>query len=99
MIVTSHLYFGRFTPVVFLCLYFIQGISRIESDSFKTLDHQSQFNQEGSSSPIKMAEKTLLEFSAPTIENIRTGLAIHTNMKFEIKPSLINMVQAIQFSG
>ena len=66
MIVTSHLYFGRFTPICFLYLYFIQGISRIESDSFNSLS-SNWIDQEGSSSPIPeaVAEKTLLEFSAP----------------------------------
>jgi hypothetical protein len=50
--------------------------------------------------PKAMAEKTLLEFSAPTVENIRTGPALETeDLEFELKPSLINMVQAIQFSG
>jgi len=59
-------------------------------------------NQEGSSSPIfeAMAEKTLLKFSAPTVENIRTGLVLRTeNLEFELKPSLTNMVQAIQYTG
>ena len=47
-----------------------------------------------------MAKKTLLEFSAPTVENIRTGPVLRTkNLEFELKPSLINMVQAIQYSG
>jgi len=46
-----------------------------------------------------MVEKTLLEFSAPIVENVRTGPILRTeNLKFELKPSLINMVQAIQFS-
>jgi hypothetical protein len=39
-----------------------------------------------------MAEKTLLEFSATNINNIRTGPII--DHEFELKPSLINMVQA-----
>jgi hypothetical protein len=46
-----------------------------------------------------MAEKTLQEFSAPRIVNILTGLALQTkNLEFELKPSLINMVKATQFS-
>jgi hypothetical protein len=50
--------------------------------------------------PKAMAKKTLLEFSAPIVENIRTGSALETeDLEFELKPSLINMVQAIQFSG
>jgi hypothetical protein len=46
-----------------------------------------------------MVEKTLLEFSAPSIGNIRTGPKLPTNnLEFELKPSLINMVQATTFS-
>jgi hypothetical protein len=47
-----------------------------------------------------MAEKTLHEFTAPSIANIRTGPTLNTNnVEFELKPSLINMVQASLFSG
>jgi hypothetical protein len=47
-----------------------------------------------------MAEKTLLEFSAQRVENIRTGPALDTkDLEFELKPSLINTVQATQFDG
>ena len=47
-----------------------------------------------------MVDKTLREFSTPSTENIRTGLTLKTNnLEFEVKPSLINMVQATQFSG
>jgi hypothetical protein len=47
-----------------------------------------------------MATKTLCGFSAPTVENIRTGPALETNnLEFELKTSLINMVQATQLSG
>jgi hypothetical protein len=42
-----------------------------------------------------MAEKTLQEFSAPRIENILIDPSLQTeNLEFELKPSLINMVQA-----
>jgi hypothetical protein len=41
-----------------------------------------------------MAEKTLREFSAPSTENIRVGPTLTNNHEFELKPSLINMVQA-----
>ena len=47
-----------------------------------------------------MADKTLREFSAPGMANIRTGPT--TNVRdngFELKPALINMVQASQFCG
>ena len=47
-----------------------------------------------------MAEKTLHEFFTPSTENIRTGPTLKTNnLEFELKPSLINMVQATPFSG
>ena len=45
-----------------------------------------------------MADKTLCEFSAPSIENIHTRPTLRTNnLEFELKPSLINMVQATPF--
>jgi hypothetical protein len=47
-----------------------------------------------------MANKTLREFSAPTTANIRTGPQTDVGENgFELKPSLINMVQASQFYG
>jgi hypothetical protein len=46
-----------------------------------------------------MANKTLHEFSAPTTANIRTGPAAEIEQNFELKPTLINMVQASQFCG
>ena len=47
-----------------------------------------------------MADNTLREFSAPSTENIRTRPTLKTNnLEFELKPSLINMVQATPFSG
>jgi hypothetical protein len=58
----------------------------------------SQINQ-GSFTPSSeaMAEKMLSKFSAPNINNIRIGPTI--DHEFELKPSLINMVQADLFSG
>jgi hypothetical protein len=42
----------------------------------------------------------LREFSAPSTENICVGPTLNTsNHEFELKPSLINMVQATTFSG
>ena len=42
-----------------------------------------------------MADKTLCEFSAPTTSNIRTGPTTNVGDNgFELKPALINMVQA-----
>jgi hypothetical protein len=47
-----------------------------------------------------MANKTLLECSAPSVRNIRTGPTLQTdNLEFEFKPSLINLVQATTFGG
>jgi len=47
-----------------------------------------------------MAEKTLREFSAPTTANIQTGPAVNTGENgFELKSTLITMVQASQFCG
>jgi hypothetical protein len=46
-----------------------------------------------------MADKTLCEFSSPSTENVCTGPTLNTdNLKFELKLSLINMVQATPFS-
>ena len=44
-----------------------------------------------------VGDKSLHEFSAPTMANIHTGLAMDINRSFELKPALINMVQASQF--
>jgi hypothetical protein len=47
-----------------------------------------------------MADKTLREFSTPSTENICLGPTLNTdNLEFELKPSLINMVQATLFNG
>ena len=60
--------------------------------------HQSESTKSrGSLTSVSeaMADKTLREFSAPSTENIRTGPTLRTtNLEFEHKPSLINMVQA-----
>jgi hypothetical protein len=41
-----------------------------------------------------MVNKSLGEFSAPTTDNVRTGPAADIDRPFELKPALINMVQA-----
>jgi hypothetical protein len=47
-----------------------------------------------------MADQSLREFSTPTTTNIRTGLTLNVgDNEFELKPALINMVQANQFCG
>jgi hypothetical protein len=44
-----------------------------------------------------MADKSLSEVLAPITANIRTGLAMDINGSFELKPMMINMVQASHF--
>jgi hypothetical protein len=47
-----------------------------------------------------MVQKSLREFSALTIANIRTGPEVNVGDNgFELKPTLITLVQANQFSG
>ena len=47
-----------------------------------------------------MVDKTLREFSAPTTANIRIGPNVNVGDNgFELKPALINMVQASKFCG
>ena len=47
-----------------------------------------------------MADRTLRDFSGPTTANIRTGPTVNVRDNgFELKPALINMVQASQFCG
>jgi len=92
-------------PVVFLHLYFLQGISGLTL-VHSTLHHQNQSDQERRRSylPIAeaMAQKTLQEFSVPSLENIPTGprFAVEEGApEFELKSSLINLVQATPFNG
>jgi len=44
-----------------------------------------------------MANKSICKFSAPTTDNIYSGPAVEIDRNFELKPGLINMVQANQF--
>ena len=47
-----------------------------------------------------MAEKTLRKFSVPSTDNVATGPNINVgDVNFELKSSLINMVQASPFCG
>ena len=47
-----------------------------------------------------MTNRTLREFSSPTMANIRTGPIVNVKENgFELKPALINMMQASQFCG
>ena len=47
-----------------------------------------------------MDEKTLREFSIPSIANVATGPSVNVgDVYFELKSSLINMVQVSPFCG
>ena len=46
-----------------------------------------------------MAEKTLRDFSVPLAANVATGSNAVGDVNFELKSSLINMVQASPFCG
>jgi hypothetical protein len=75
----------------------LKDINRFDSDS-PHFNYLSQINQESFTPSFEaIAEKTLLGFSAPNINNIRIGPII--DHEFELKSSLINMVQADLFSG
>ena len=78
-------------------------IRRTRAKLKKVLALESKDNQTRRSlTPVfeAMADKTLREFSAPTTANIHTGLATNVGDNvFELKPALINMVQASQFCG
>ena len=50
--------------------------------------------------PEVTAEKTLCDFSIPSTANVATGPNVNVrDVKFELKSSLINMVQASPFCG
>ena len=50
--------------------------------------------------PDAMAEKTLREFSVSSTANVATGPSINVgDVNFELKSSLINMLQASPFCG
>ena len=74
--------------------------SSSELEVSSKLEDQSDFSQNLISEFEAMADKSLCEFSAPTTDNIRTGPTINIgDHPFELKPALINMVQASQFCG
>jgi len=72
-----------------------------------TLQHEALSNQEDHRSFTQnlslefkvMANKSIREFLAPTTDNIRTGPTVEIDCNFELKPGLINTVQANQFCG
>jgi len=72
-----------------------------------TLQRKAPSNQEDHRSFIRnltsefeaMANKSIREFSAPTMDNICTRPVVDIDQTFELKPGLINMVQENQFYG
>jgi hypothetical protein len=76
-----------------------QASSSIQSEvPSKVEDHQRVIRNLTPSFEA-MAKKSLHEFSTPTKDNIQTGPATDIDKPFELKPALINMVQASQFCG
>jgi len=79
--------------------------AKLKKITSSTLQRKASSNQEDHQSFIRnlstefeaMANKSIHEFSAPTMDNIRTGPALEIDRNFELKPGLINMVQANQF--
>ena len=70
--------------------------SPVVAPSVNNLDNRSQ----APSQPNPMAQKSLREYSVPTTTNIKVGPALAgENMNFELKTSVITMVQAHPFSG
>ena len=71
------------------------------------LQHEASSNQEDHRSFIQnlssefevMANKSIRQFSAHTIDKIRTGPTAQIDGNFELKPGLINMVQSKQLCG
>ena len=58
------------------------------------------FEEEATSAPRAMAQKTLRDYSAPSASQVPTGPEVNTGGEnFEIKMGLITMVQASPFCG
>jgi hypothetical protein len=82
-------------------------LKRVQADTSSSQLEAPLSDSEGQPSIVRnltpefdtMANKSLHEFSAPTTANIQTGPAIEIEQNFELKPTLINMVQANQFCG
>jgi len=78
-------------------------IRRTRAKLKKTLASKSEDNHIRRSLILEfeaMTNRTLYEFSAPTMINIRTRPTVNVvDSGFELKPVLINMVQANQFCG
>jgi len=81
--------------------------AKLKKVSSSTLQRKASSKPEDSQSFIwnlstefeAMANKLIHEFSPPTTDIIRTGPAVEIDRNFELKPRLINMVQANQFCG
>ena len=70
-----------------------------EDQSISSLEDQHT-NRSLTSEFVARANKSLREFSAPTTANIHTRPEVDVGDNgFELKPGLINIVQANQFSG
>jgi len=69
----------------------------LEEEFEEQVEEQAEEHLGENQAPVfeNMAEKKLREFSAPTTTNIQTGPAVNTGENgFELKPTLITMVQA-----
>jgi len=73
--------------------------STLQHEASSNLDDRRSFIRNLSSKFVLMANKSIREFSTPTTDNIRTGPAVEIDCNFELKPGLINVVQANQFYG
>jgi hypothetical protein len=73
-------------------------LKKIRAKLKKVLALESEDNQIWQSLTLEfeaVVDKTLREFSAPTTVNIHTGPTANVgDNRFELKPALINMVQA-----
>jgi len=73
--------------------------STLQCKASSKLEDRRSFIRNLSTEFEAMANKLIREFSAPTADNICTGPAMEIDYNFELKPGLINMVQANQFCG
>jgi len=93
-------------PVVFLCLYFYTGYIRIDFSTFNSSSSepkQSRKKEEATYQLLKLSHKRPCKNSL--LQVLRTfqlvqDLKVEEGApEFELKSSLINLVQATQFSG
>ena len=74
-------------------------LSTLQRKAPSNLEDHRSFIRNLTSEFEAMANKSIHKFSAPTTDNIRTRPAVNIERTFELKPGLINMVQANQFYG